>query len=91
LFLPEWSALKSEILSTPRTTASPSMTKCLPRLLYNRTTLTFDCYGTLIDWETGTVRALRPLLLRHGIALSDDEIVTAFQDIANVAKGQQRS
>ena len=26
------------------------------------TTLTFDCYGTLIDWEAGTVDALRPLL-----------------------------
>ena len=24
--------------------------------------LTFDCYGTLIDWETGIVNALRPLL-----------------------------
>src|ERR1700712_616578 len=45
------------------------------------TTLTFDCYGTLIDWETGAIAALRPLLLRHGIPLSDDEIVTAFQDI----------
>jgi 2-haloacid dehalogenase len=45
------------------------------------TTLTFDCYGTLIDWETGAITALRPLLLRHEIALSDDEIVTAFQDI----------
>jgi hypothetical protein len=43
--------------------------------------LNFDCYGTLIDWETGAITALRPLLLRHGIALSDDEIVTAFQDI----------
>ena len=45
------------------------------------TTLTFDCYGTLIDWETGAIAALRPLLLRHEIALSDNEIVTAFQDI----------
>jgi 2-haloacid dehalogenase len=24
--------------------------------------LTFDCYGTLIDWETGLLGALRPLL-----------------------------
>ena len=23
--------------------------------------LTFDCYGTLIDWESGMVEALRPL------------------------------
>ena len=24
--------------------------------------LTFDCYGTLIDWENGILNALRPLL-----------------------------
>lgn len=28
--------------------------------------LTFDCYGTLIDWETGIWDALQPLLLRNG-------------------------
>ena len=26
--------------------------------------LTFDCYGTLIDWETGILNALRPPLRR---------------------------
>lgn len=45
------------------------------------TTLTLDCYGTLIDWEMGAVAALRPLLDRHGVALSNDAIVTAFQDL----------
>ena len=25
------------------------------------TALTFDCYGTLIDWETGITTALAPL------------------------------
>ena len=28
--------------------------------------LTFDCYGTLIDWERGILAALRPILERHG-------------------------
>ena len=45
------------------------------------TTLTFDCYGTLVDWEAGAIEALRPLLARHDIALSDDAIIEAFQDI----------
>jgi 2-haloacid dehalogenase len=45
------------------------------------TALTFDCYGTLIDWETGVIAAIRPLLLRQGITLPDDEIITVFQDI----------
>src|SRR5690349_4505325 len=29
--------------------------------------LSFDCYGTLIDWEAGLVEALRPLAERSGI------------------------
>jgi len=28
--------------------------------------LTFDCYGTLIDWETGIWDALQPLLMENG-------------------------
>jgi FMN phosphatase YigB (HAD superfamily) len=30
------------------------------------TALTFDCYGTLIDWETGAIMVLCPLLLHVG-------------------------
>jgi 2-haloacid dehalogenase len=45
------------------------------------TALTFDCYGTLINWEVGAIEALRPLLARHGVTLPDDEIIQAFQDI----------
>jgi 2-haloacid dehalogenase/putative hydrolase of the HAD superfamily len=42
------------------------------------TTLSFDCYGTLIDWETGLTQALRPLLARAGRRLPDDELLQAF-------------
>ena len=39
-----------------------------PRMDPNRfTRLTFDCYGTLIDWETGILAALQPLFQRHGV------------------------
>jgi len=34
--------------------------------------LTFDCYGTLIDWETGILGALRPLLSAHDMNVTDD-------------------
>jgi len=37
--------------------------------------LTFDCYGTLIDWEAGIVAALGGLLRAHGVVLPDDEIL----------------
>jgi len=40
--------------------------------------LTFDCYGTLIDWETGIVDALRPVLSRRSIELGDEEILELF-------------
>lgn len=39
--------------------------------------LTFDCYGTLIDWESGMVTALKPLTERVARPLSRDEILEA--------------
>lgn len=41
-------------------------------------TLTFDCYGTLIDWETGIAAALEPLAGRAGRVIGADERVAAF-------------
>jgi 2-haloalkanoic acid dehalogenase type II len=40
--------------------------------------LTFDCYGTLIDWETGILDALRPLVRGQRIEHSRDDILAAF-------------
>jgi 2-haloalkanoic acid dehalogenase type II len=40
--------------------------------------LSFDCYGTLIDWETGILAALRPLVGRTGVALDNDAVLAAF-------------
>jgi 2-haloacid dehalogenase len=37
--------------------------------------LTFDCYGTLIDWETGILAALRTVLPTGSAA--DDELLLA--------------
>lgn len=41
-------------------------------------TLTFDCYGTLIDWESGIFAALQPLLARSGNGLARDAVLKAF-------------
>lgn len=41
------------------------------------TTLTFDVYGTLIDWESGMAAGLQPLLQRTGQSLSRDRILEA--------------
>jgi putative hydrolase of the HAD superfamily len=39
--------------------------------------LTFDCYGTLIDWETGMIEALKPLTGQASHALSRNAILEA--------------
>jgi len=39
--------------------------------------LTFDCYGTLIDWESGMVKALEPLTSRVSPQLSRTQILEA--------------
>jgi 2-haloacid dehalogenase len=39
--------------------------------------MTFDCYGTLIDWESGMFEALKPLVLKVGRPLSRDEVLEA--------------
>ncbi len=45
--------------------------------LSNYKALTFDCYGTLIDWESGIVAGLSPLLDKAKQKLSRDEVLEA--------------
>ena len=40
--------------------------------------LTFDCYGTLIDWERGIATALGAWAGGHGITAGGDELLEAF-------------
>ena len=40
--------------------------------------LSFDCYGTLIDWETGIIDGLRPLLEKDTAGRSRDEVLASF-------------
>ena len=39
--------------------------------------MSFDCYGTLIDWETGIANALRPWAARNGLGLDDEALIAA--------------
>src|SRR5689334_908655 len=41
--------------------------------------LSFDCYGTLIDWESGIVAGVRTAF--PGLAISDAEILGAYSQI----------
>ncbi|HEY4608689.1 MAG TPA: HAD family hydrolase [Ilumatobacteraceae bacterium] len=40
--------------------------------------MSFDCYGTLIDWETGIANALRPWATRNGLGLDDEALLAHF-------------
>ncbi len=40
--------------------------------------LTFDCYGTLIDWERGILNAFQLVLSRHDVAATDDELLALY-------------
>jgi len=42
------------------------------------TTISFDCYGTLIDWESGILLALRAVLVNHGQSLPDAAILELY-------------
>ncbi len=48
--------------------------------------ISFDCYGTLIDWETGILRALLPLVSRVVLEIRSDQILETF---ARHEAGQQ--
>src|SRR5579863_8783860 len=42
--------------------------------------LTFDCYGTLIDWESGILAALRRILSAHGKQIEDATLLRLYGD-----------
>ena len=42
--------------------------------------LSFDCYGTLIDWETGIAAVLAPWAREQGLDLSDEDLLLAYAD-----------
>lgn len=50
--------------------------------------LTFDCYGTLIDWESGMIVALGPLTQRVDHLLHRNEILQAHAHHESVQQAQ---
>jgi len=43
--------------------------------------LSFDCYGTLIDWEAGLLAVLGPWARSRGLELSDEQLLTAYAQV----------
>ncbi len=51
--------------------------------------LTFDCYGTLIDWETGIWDAFQPLISASGRAdLLRDDVLEAYGEYESVLEAE---
>ncbi len=46
----------------------------------NYQTLSFDCYGTLIDWEDGILGYLQPLLESHDVHVVDEWVLEFFAE-----------
>ena len=51
--------------------------------------LTFDCYGTVIDWETGIFSALRPILVAHNKRLTDIALLELYSELELAAEQKQ--
>ncbi len=53
--------------------------------------LTFDCYGTLIDWESGIWGALEPIFAAHGAAAEREHALERYATLeAEIERGPYR-
>ena len=52
--------------------------------------LAFDCYGTLIDWESGMIEALKPLTGKLSRALSRDGLSKRMRGMSCRSRSRRR-
>jgi len=52
--------------------------------------VSFDCYGTMIDWESGIFSALRPILAAHGKSLADDALLEMYAELEQTAEAEYK-
>ena len=48
--------------------------------------ISFDCYGTLIDWEAGIVDALRPVFAAHQVPLIESQLLRQYAELEREAE-----
>ena len=51
--------------------------------------LSFDCYGTMIDWEAGIFSALRPILAAHNKRVNDITVLKMYSELELEAEQQK--
>jgi 2-haloacid dehalogenase len=52
--------------------------------------MSFDCYGTIIDWENGIWNAIRKIMEKRGIKESKEEILSLYAKIESHAEKEYR-
>lgn len=50
--------------------------------------VTFDCYGTLIDWDRGIAAAYRAALSADGVSLDLDHVLAAYHELEPVVQAE---
>ena len=50
--------------------------------------LSFDCYGTLIDWESGILAAAQPWIAANAGKIDDDSFMAAFGRLERQVEGE---
>ena len=48
--------------------------------------LTFDCYGTLIDWETGLWDSLAPVFRAHQVSIAPEKALELYGEFEAAAE-----
>ena len=51
--------------------------------------LSFDCYGTLIDWESGILTPIKTILSSHNISISDQQILELFAERESIQEARE--
>ncbi|MBD2070803.1 haloacid dehalogenase type II [Leptolyngbya sp. FACHB-671] len=54
--------------------------------------LTFDCYGTIINWEQGILEAIKPVLAAYQFEIDDSQILELFAQLeGEIEAGEYQS
>jgi len=51
--------------------------------------LSFDCYGTLIDWEAGLSAVLVPWARERGLGLTDEQLLTGYAAVEAAVEAER--
>jgi 2-haloacid dehalogenase len=89
--LPGWMATPQLVVGRCRPRPARLGSEAIEEMLDFRRyeVLSFDCYGTLIDWESGILGALQPVFKGHGLALRDEEVLELYAEIeARAERGE---